>query len=465
MQIFNPFSDNSDVQALLAEIGLPPQSRTKPYLDESELEEIGINFATLKAVASTEADSNKPGLAFGDLSMANVLNPEEAKKVLSQISRFGTEVSSLFRRATCPGKGTAASTILNNYLGIDKSRLSASLFGGVASVELICSIDQLAEYSVENLLGVHFIDKTAGTVRQYGDAVLEVLRSDGLSLGTAVVVEVHHDANTLMRVFTAHHVLFDNDINKLYSDTNNPAKLKIGEDEVPITKGNMIYANEDLDFVIFEITLPKKTDIKPLNIAEHPLYGGEQIWVIGYPAMAYNAKSLRLYSTGKVDHYADGFTQLNHRLFFGYSGGAIINTNGELVGIVQRFGPDQLQDDAHRSTFSRGAQVYESRQSNIGYLPQQFHEPAKMLIYNAVAEGFKDRDIANEQQKQNNKLFQNVVDQTLYFMEQHYPDFLTSCVDAKELKTVLTNIVDEIMNEDFGPPFGRLMRHNYSNDL
>jgi hypothetical protein len=404
MTIVNAYASDPAVSAFLEKLGLPESTRKQPLLTADMLAQHGVDYGSLYAVVSQERHCH-PSPYQSDLSLADVLNPEEAKAALRLMHAHGPRFSALFRSDQCPGAGTASQTVVNNFFDWDRSRSMHGTRAGVAAYEMACTVAQYGEFSPRELLGVHFVDATAGPLRTSGEAVIHLTTPDETNGGSAVVV--HHRNNPAHRLLiSAHHVFYERQIHYDYysvpifdlqkhHDGFHGAGILFPEatllELIPFYEQyvaqELFYAqhnrlirmdasgamvHDQVRDIIIQPVEDFPADHPTIMPARRPPLPGESIWIVGFPGSAYSADEMRTYTPGIVDGYAGGQIYFQARGWFGNSGGAVLNSAGRLLGIVARF------ESTITSNFS----------SMSGPAIEEFYDPKEMAFYQWAAHAY-----------------------------------------------------------------------------
>lgn len=427
MTIINAFASDPDVAKFLETIGLPEAVRRKPILTPEGLAIHHVDYGSLSAVASSER------LCGYDTSMAEVLNPVEARQALELIARHGKKVQTLFDSSTCPGMGTASQTVLNNFLDRDRSRM---LFVGVTDYEMACSIDTFAQYSPEQLLGVHFVDATAGFLRSYGAAVVPITEADDAGHCSAVLVQ---DPTGMGQIalwsaeHCVHRLLFG------YPYNAQPFFAKIGTQRVSITADMLRHFDPILDSVRVDGVTTSQPGLRP---AAHPPLPGEPVWMIGYPQNAYGPQALRTFTPGTVTGYSsDDQLVVAVRGWYGNSGGAIVNARGDVVAITAMF------TNAKGGLASPLLAPQDRLPSHMaGPMLTEYFTPVEQLLWSAVTQAYEEVGLASyfRMPVASTPTFADMYVQVRHRVECEAPGiFDTSASMSVDAAVVVTNVVEE----------------------
>ncbi|MDP2600831.1 MAG: serine protease [Deltaproteobacteria bacterium] len=306
------FSPNDpDTREFLLRIGLNEQELSRGHVTGVGCDLQRIDSFSLKTIASfqpLQRDEDRPE------ENVFVLNPREAKKGLELISSYGPQkVLGLFREGC-----SESSDILNNLLGKNKN---LRLFGAVFPAS--CPYNYL--FPPVQVLGVHYPDNfVPGEITKAGKAVIRIMIPPEGG-GSAVLVSDKGD------LLTARHNLYDRKTGQFKN-----AKIKIGERKIFLREEDITHDELGLDLVQLRVSGLK--GFPYLKIADQAV-AGEEVWAIGFPdQISYLGTGLeRLSTLGTITHFEDGNSlrvNTNARAAPGNSGGALINSNGELIAIV-----------------------------------------------------------------------------------------------------------------------------------
>jgi hypothetical protein len=318
IEVFDPHKFTFDPQEywvrsyLVDFLELPEEIVDDGELTKQELHDHGINNEVVNVTR------------FG-----NVLHPGEACKLFDLVEKNGKQaIHSLFRTDICPGKGVSApQTILGNLFG----RNSEPRSHGAIYSETACGFEQLRHFGLPNLVGIHFPEQTAPrSVAELGRAVFQIVNIvDNMTVRHASGVIVSNEGHLL----TARHVLY-NDQKKLKDDWY----IVIGEEPIPISQEHVLWEGEGKDMVLLEVSALACLD--HLKLAWLPPLPGEIVWVVGFPVTTSDEPDEdRFHTLGEVKNlHGDDLSDIETSAHTtnGYSGGAVINGRGELLGVLSQ---------------------------------------------------------------------------------------------------------------------------------
>jgi len=154
------------------------------------------------------------------------------------------------------------------------------------------------------------------------DAAKVALRLKGPGgVGSAVPISCRKlDGRDLWEVLalTCRHVVEDEDLLAV--------KVSIGEDGT-IATPDLVDVHPFEDAALIRFVLPYPMHVVPLRVEHPPL--GERVWAIGYPMGM---------SRTITDGYVGDHNKASADVFPGNSGGAVVDSQGRLVGIVDSVG-------------------------------------------------------------------------------------------------------------------------------
>lgn len=290
------------------------------------------------------------------MEVDNFLSYQEAGYGNLMLKKVGDPALShaLFSNQTCP-RSAGAYTVLGNYRGqalepqYSNPVFSYSGNNGVVP-ETACSFENIKNegFETEDLTGLFFPDEMMPEKWQnIGKPVVPILdfreKDDEYpAAGSAVILSPYG------YMVSAAHVLVDDETQQLYEKS----VVQFRDTSYPIREENILYLDHDTDLAIFVVPeLEFEPDLPYATIAKSQPDPSDELMAVGYPAtreaalgnLAYYSKkslvdSARMYSTGgyKKDIVLDlehSYYQMSNRIYYGQSGGAVFNSNGELVAI------------------------------------------------------------------------------------------------------------------------------------
>lgn len=345
----NPADNNSDMSAIrwnpkdlktikfLESIGLRPEDIKKGRIDEFECSNSKIASEALFKLA--ELDGKESNCLFKTC----YLSPEEAGTALKLMERHGEKnIAGLFKYDRCMSPQGVGRDILSNIS--EKKPSNVRGLGGMVG-RAVCPYEHYrAGHPQEHaLLGIMFDDKTAPrTITGAGKAVVEIKASWKEKIkgkGSAVVI-----SNDGIAV-TARHVLYDKKKTGAEIKDVFDGRLYVEKDgkKYPITKEHIVREDKEKDTVILRI--PELAGHPHIPVAASEPKKGEPVWLIGYP-MTFNEDTRRLYTTGVTTefHQKEGKTVTTARATHGFSGGAMTNAKGELIGVISFITGNRLRN-------------------------------------------------------------------------------------------------------------------------
>jgi hypothetical protein len=337
---FDPL--DPEVRDYLERLGLPDTVIDSGMVDDAMLEEFKIDAFVFYTVLFSEG-------------LDNYLSSREAQygNLLAHNIGGKRKENALFRSDICPNNFSAR-TVIGNDSGVDYAPHAAGLGGVIPEYE--CSPEDLRKegFKTTDMEGLFFDEKVASpNWKPWGESVLSVYRNltskdekgvvktELAGRGSAVIVSPDGD------VLTAWHVLAPDEEEK---DKTLSYSFTFRGKTYHFTEKDVYFKEVDSDFAIIHVpSLGKEKDLPYATFSEREPYLGEDIVAIGYPALADEYAKLyedskqetpKLYSTGvyeenQVWNKTHNFHQVSARLYFGDSGGAVFNSQGELIGIVQ----------------------------------------------------------------------------------------------------------------------------------
>ena len=274
-----------------------------------------------------------------------IISPAEAQNVLDMVRTHGKSIiHSLFKDKKCPGRSISApQIIMGNLQGLNEE----NRFRGAVFPEECCSFEQMEPYGPLNLRGLHFSEQMAPkSIAAFGRAVVRMVRLNGEEkkcdasgvIGSASGVIVSNEGHLL----TARHVLYHNREFRRphwhWKRFRENLYIFIDGKRIPVKQEHIEWEEEWKDLVLLKI--PVLAGRSHLRTAQLPPFPHEIVWFIGFPTNALDVQNRnRFHTIGEVKNLkggGDGFIQIvtSARTASGYSGGAMINGRGELLGIL-----------------------------------------------------------------------------------------------------------------------------------
>jgi len=161
---------------------------------------------------------------------------------------------------------------------------------------------------------------------KYKQATVEI--KVGKPGGAGVIVQIDKD---YLYILTAKHMFKSKSKIIIQLNTINGKKIKIED----IDKKN-IYQDNKVDLALIKLPKPEGEFVY-LPISEHPVKQGDKIFTIGHPLNFHYTITEGVVSNFVKRHHNNKeveYMMISAPSFAGNSGGACVNTRGELLGIV-----------------------------------------------------------------------------------------------------------------------------------
>lgn len=170
-----------------------------------------------------------------------------------------------------------------------------------------------------------------GSIKLLQNSVFVIERDDGLKQGTGFFLEG-------LGLVTSYHVTPSTEyFYKFYNDFSKSSSILLRE--------KLKYSNAQLDYAIYDISNPLKTslklgDSKNLNITD-------KIKIVGYAS--YQKGDTLYLEDGRITNVKNSYLgsklyTVSSRLIHGSSGGPVINSNNEVIGIIKA-GVESVEDE------------------------------------------------------------------------------------------------------------------------
>lgn len=104
-------------------------------------------------------------------------------------------------------------------------------------------------------------------------------------------------------------------------------------------KVSLLGVHPEYDLALLQIDpAERKAELRPFTIAESRITNGERIWTMGYPSDVEGGRR-KVLTGGTVKNterrlYGDPYLELDLSVYFGNSGGPLVDVKGEVVGVV-----------------------------------------------------------------------------------------------------------------------------------
>lgn len=371
--VYFPITD-PEVMGFLGRLGVDPQFLDDGELTDQECQVAGINGAVLAAVSKLAEDVADPGTSpalrelhdtYVDVDPRLVPNAPWLDaadlRVAAPLENLGAGgVQGLFSARECPGRsGGLGLRVFDHYLrqaGIDPFKHVWPPFGrgDIFIPETVCPFR--TDYPHDSQVWTHFVDATVpAAVVDYGASVYVV--REGASTGSAVAVA--HGGRRLL--VSAYHVVGSEESEKVGPVVVLPTGEALSLYGVP-----RILDDPGRDLVVFDFTTePRWNPLRELPPARHHGPLSSAVWMIGHPmnfierAGSSSRQPTRNYTPGTVLDSGDPrFVMIRGNVTGGYSGGAILSTAGELLGIIST--------DYSRIMSDRSGQLFQASLGTAG---------------------------------------------------------------------------------------------------
>lgn len=346
------------------------------------------SFCLENAVAqSLDCGSGPGGIMSGKYDDCSYLSVKESLYGLWTMIIGGKRITALAKNRECPAAGdVAGSMIWSNITGHDNDNIF--LRSNIIDPETKCYFDT-ETFSVEDQRGIHYIGPLAPELieragrsvvniqivhgdltykaaieRAYVELIGEgVIQGDMLEMfekglcsatcndmlvdkvseyareckitgGSGVVISDQGD------ILTAAHVLYEN------GKLENSYEIIIADHSYKFGPGNVIFVDHEND--VARIRIPELAGHAFIPVSEQETKPGDVVWGIGFPTQHKSdaehtgqKDDLKTFSVGRVlSTHRDEKRGLKVRtsaiLTYGYSGGALVNERGELVGVLNK---------------------------------------------------------------------------------------------------------------------------------
>jgi S1-C subfamily serine protease len=342
-------SKNPETVEFLKRIGLEESQIQKGSITEGEALQTDLQWSSLLNLATSEPAPKEASRdefldsiggrvekSAGNIHTVATLSPNEASRALKLIAFYGPQkVLGLFKNHCLE-----SSDILNNLLEINSN---TRLFGMVLPAQ--CSFDP--NLTAMQALGVYYgNNQVPSLVAKAAKAVVQIILP-GDHGGSAVLVSSEGD------LLTAQHVLRD-----IKGKFREGGVIQIGDKTFPISEKDIIKEDTSRDLV--KIRLSDLKGLSYLKPGKQPT-GGEEVWATGFPGQPVDRiEELEKLSTLGVVNPAQQpgspFLALKMRVAEGNSGGSLLNSRGELVGIIHSIGMRGMINTAlHQPEFSEAS--------------------------------------------------------------------------------------------------------------
>lgn len=328
---FNP--NDLFIRFFFQTIGVPEKYTRDGILFESEAKDAKISFDALKILTGTTQPPDASFVRWWN-QVNFELDPQAARTALKLIRAKGEKALDLFSSEKCPGSGVSARPILANMLGIRWGSITDDdLFGNLGvSVEDKCPYN--SDFTPLEYSGVYFSQEMAlPPIRKGGQSVKEIVQPNGEKAAGGFIADG--------QFFTAAHVLFDDD-----EKIRSRAIAVSGYSRYAINNQWLVFSDLQRDVAVLDI--PDFRQIPGLKMSQSVPQIGDPVWVIGFPRRPSRditpSVNRMIYTTGTVTEVGDHEIKISAKLIPGFSGGPVLNIEGEVVGVAIKAEPKSMSD-------------------------------------------------------------------------------------------------------------------------
>lgn len=275
-----------------------------------------INSHAIRVVSQLDGSAPKKD---GEYDFADILTSAEAQKVLDLVKLYGRPfMFRFFDARACPGMSSGSSPMLSNMLGVLPDN---RFFGAIMTEDSSCPFSEMnREFGPYLLSGIHYTEGTiVEELHQKAQGVVLLTDDEGKG-GSGVIVSEEGD------LLTARHVLY-NDAGEF-----RPLYVDIKGKKVLIKKEDVHWDDPKKDMAHLQV--PALAHLPHVQIAENIPSDYDQIWLVGFPGNVTHGERVKTFTTGFIKSVGTGDITTTAMAAKGDSGGAMINSKGELVGII-----------------------------------------------------------------------------------------------------------------------------------
>ncbi len=367
---------NPHAQQFLSSLGVSSSALQDGILEEHEVTDSGLDPSLLAGIVKLNTtdptEEIRKRFAPTNITCDTWLAPDEIAIGLALIERFNQGALALFMANASLGGAPTKHAILRNMItSAYRTAIGTRYIVEQQSphLEETVSYQTLAHYGPSLLYGIHFTDQTGPALPRVRGAVGLAVTTTGYGswfdfTGSAVLttlpLKLQGRTTPTTVIATAMHVVFrldyDADETLKAPDRDDPYEKTVvafGKTRAQLYPSRLAVGDDLADLAIFVPTdrrLAQRVPPLPVAAALPPV--GEQVWVVGFPANR-QEKSVRTYTTGTFEGTQDFGQQAVLRVmaWHGDSGGALLNKDGALLGVLTKGVGGKCARDLQRPTY------------------------------------------------------------------------------------------------------------------